>query len=210
MKVKVCGNTNVDQVFQLDEIGVHYAGFIFYEKSPRYVIGRIKESELKRADLGLKKVGVFVNADYEEVMKQKDKFGLQVIQLHGDESPELSSRISKEVLTIKVFRVNSGNGIDEKLKEFEGVVDFFLFDKEDKRYGGTGQKFNWKVLSLLSVHQPFFLSGGIGLEDVKEIKQLQMESIGRWMYGVDVNSRFEIEPGLKEMDKVKRFLKKIA
>ena len=106
--------------------------------------------------------------------------------------------------------MSSGNGIDEKLKEFAGVVDFFLFDKEDKRYGGTGQKFNWKVLSLLSVHQPFFLSGGIGLEDVEEIKQLQMDSIGRWMYGVDVNSRFEIEPGLKETDKVRQFLKKIA
>lgn len=210
MKIKVCGNTNIDQVYQLDEIGVHYAGFIFYEKSPRYVVGRIKEGELKMANLGLRKVGVFVNAGYEEVMKQKDRFGLQVIQLHGDESAELCSRISKEALTIKVFRVSNDDGIDEKLKEFEGVVDFFLFDKKDKRFGGTGEKFNWRILALLSVNHPFFLSGGVGIEDVEEINLLQVDSIGRWMYGVDVNSRFEVEPGLKEMDKVRRFMEKIA
>lgn len=203
MRIKVCGNTQLNQVYELDEIGVQYAGFIFYPKSPRYVADHIKGGILKKAKVALEKVGVFVNAGYDTVMHLVDDYGLQMVQLHGDESPELCERISTQVQTIKVFRVKEEDDIAGRIKEYNDLSGFFLFDRDDQRYGGSGRQFDWQVLDKGSVNRPFFLSGGIGMEDMDEVKRFASGDSGKYLYAVDVNSRFESKPGVKDMEKVR-------
>lgn len=205
MRIKVCGNTELSQVHELDEIGVQYAGFIFYDKSPRYVVNRIDAEGLRKAKLHLEKVGVFVNAGYDEVMRQVEGYGLQLVQLHGDESPELCKRINAQVQTIKVFRVGKTDRIGEKIAAYDKISDFFLFDTDWIHFGGSGEKFNWQLLNGVSLHTTFFLSGGIGLEDAEALQSFISEQQNEFFYAVDVNSRFETKPGVKDMNKIRRF-----
>jgi phosphoribosylanthranilate isomerase len=205
MRIKVCGNTQLSQVYDLDEIGIEFAGFIFYHKSPRYVVGRIGEEELKKAKLKINKVGVFVNAGYDEVMRQVEQYGLHMVQLHGDESPRLCERISEQVPTIKVFRIKEGDNIDWKVREYRNVSDLFLFDTDWFNYGGSGKKFDWHILDEAHINKPFLLSGGIGIEDVKSLRQFAAGRHGENLFAVDVNSKLESSPGVKDMEKVRSF-----
>lgn len=205
MHIKVCGNTSMNQVHELDELGIEFAGFIFYPNSPRYVVGKIKGEELKKAKLKINKVGVFVNAGYDEVMAYVDQYGLYMVQLHGDESPRLCERLSEQIPVIKVFRIKEDENINWKIREYRNVSDLFLFDTDWMNYGGSGKKFNWHILDNVDIGKPFLLSGGIGLAEVDDIRTFASGVLGEKFFAVDVNSKLESSPGVKNMEMVKQF-----
>ncbi|MFT3751003.1 MAG: phosphoribosylanthranilate isomerase [Agriterribacter sp.] len=205
MRIKVCGNTQLEQVHTLDEMGVEFAGFIFYHKSPRYVVNKINPEQLKKAKLNINKVGVFVNADYDEVMSHVEKYGLHMVQLHGDESPKFCEKISLQVPTIKVFRIKEGDNIEWKIREYGNVSDLYLFDTDWSTYGGSGKKFDWKILEQAEINKPFLLSGGIGIDDVGAVKLFATGNHSHEIFAIDINSKFEISPGIKDLTMVKAF-----
>lgn len=203
MNIKVCGITEMKQLQQLEGLNIDFAGLIFYKESPRYIGDKISKSELKKADFDLKKAGVFVNPEMIDVLDAIDEYGLDVVQLHGDESPEMCEDLSSEVEVIKVFSIKDGKeDIDKMVADYDAVCDYYLFDKAtDYSIGGTGQQFDWTILSKAKIEKPFFLSGGIGVEDAAKIKAFKHPDF----FGVDINSRFEKEPGIKDMGKVLQF-----
>lgn len=205
MRIKVCGNTQLEQVHALDEMGVEFAGFIFYHKSPRYVVDKIIPGQLKKAKLNINKVGVFVNADYDEVMNYVEQYGLHMVQLHGDESPRFCEKISLQVPTIKVFRIKEGDNIEWKIREYGNVSDLYLFDTDWSTYGGSGKKFDWKILEQAEINKPFLLSGGIGIDDVEAVKAFAAGNHSQEIFAVDINSKFETRPGVKNMEMIKTF-----
>lgn len=217
MKVKVCGITNLDQLYELPALGVDYAGFIFYPPSPRHVFkSGLTGAEVKKAKLKLYKVGVFVDASYEEVMNRIDEFGLDMVQLHGRETPYECQKIVANIDVIKAFRFSENDHVMWTIKDYYADSDMFLFDtgvpvaKEERGnkslYGGTGRKFNWNRLKGLAIHKPFFLSGGIEPADAQTVKDFMNDSVAKDMIAVDINSRFEITPGIKDMEKVRHFI----
>ena len=206
MRVKVCGMTEIEQVRQLDAMGVDFAGFIFYPKSPRYVVRHLSGEQVKRAKLRLGKVGVFVNASYDEVMKQVDSYGLDMIQLHGDETPRFCEQLANYITVIKVFRLSENDPVDWMIKAYQDACDMFLFDTEGAGYGGTGKKFNWDTLKGVPIEKLFFLSGGIEPADVERLKVFEREPVARKFFAIDINSKFETSPGVKDLKKVRAFL----
>jgi len=209
MRVKVCGMTHLEQVKQLDEMGVDFAGFIFYQKSPRFVGRHLEGPQLKKQKLRLGKVGVFVNTTYEDVMKQVDAFGLDMVQLHGDETTRFCEQVSNYVSVIKVFRMADDDPIDWIIRPYEDGSDMFLFDTEGAGYGGTGKKFNWDLLKTATVNKLFFLSGGIEPADTEKLKAFANEPVAKKLFSVDINSKFETSLGVKDMKKVKEFVDKL-
>lgn len=205
MNIKVCGITQLKQLQQLDKLNIDYAGFIFFKGSPRYVGDKISKEELSNADFDIKKVGVFVNADYDEIMKQVDDYSLDIVQLHGDESPELCEEISENLEVIKAFRLSNDykQDVDELINEYDEVCDYYLFDTAAKSglLGGSGEQFDWKQLSKARIEKPFFLSGGISMDDADKVKKFKHPDF----FGVDINSRFEKEPGVKDLALVMQF-----
>jgi len=210
MNIKVCGITDMKQLQQLDGLDIDFAGLIFYKESPRYIGEKISGKELKKADLDLKKVGVFVNPEMIDVLDAIDEYGLDVVQLHGDETPEMCEDLGSEVEVIKAFRVTDGTDIDKMVAPYDAVCDYYLFDtggyisplgRGEGAFGGTGQQFDWAILSKAKIEKPFFLSGGIGVEDAARVKTFKHLDF----FGVDVNSRFEKETGVKDMSKVLQF-----
>ncbi len=198
MNIKVCGLTQLKQLQQVDGLNIDFAGLIFHKESPRYVVGKISKEELQSADLDVKTTGVFVNAGYEEIMQAIEAYGLDVVQLHGDESPELCEKLSEEVEVIKAFAIgDTTTSIDDLVAAYDEVCDYYLFDTaaKDGLAGGTGKKFDWKLLAKSKIEKPFFLSGGLSLEDVAAIKAFKHPDY----FGIDVNSRFEKSPGVKDM-----------
>jgi phosphoribosylanthranilate isomerase len=201
MNIKICGITAIDQLRQLDELGVNYAGLIFYPGSKRYVLDKLTAKLVKQTSTHLKKTGVFVNPVAEDVLVQIEEYGLDAIQLHGEETPAFCQHFRKHVEVIKAFRLNSSNeaSVDWIIQPYQESCDYFLFDTLDRgNYGGTGSQFNWKVLQRAEVKKYFFLSGGIGMEDLEKIKVMQHP----FLYGVDINSRIEISQGIKDLQKV--------
>ncbi len=209
MRIKVCGMTQIDQVHVLEEAGIDFAGFIFYHKSPRYVVGKIQPEDLAKSRLKINKVGVFVNASYDEVMQYVEEYGLYMVQLHGDESPRFCEKLSEQVPVIKAFRIKEGDNIDWKVREYSQVTDLYLFDTDWANYGGSGKKFNWNILEAAEIYKPFLLSGGIGVEDVATIQQFAEGKHQSRLFAVDVNSMFETSPGVKDMELVKEFAAKL-
>jgi len=202
MKLKVCGITQLEQLKQLDDIGVNYAGLIFYDQSARCIINKLNAEDVKPLHLSLKKIGVFVNAEEEFIMGQVENFGLDMVQLHGDETPGFCKLISDQITVTKAFRITQTNeqNIDWMMKPYEEYCDYYLFDTNRKNaYGGTGEKFDWKILHQNKINKPFFLSGGIGLKDVEKLKVFEHP----FFYCVDVNSRVEISEGVKDMEAIK-------
>jgi phosphoribosylanthranilate isomerase len=180
---------NIQQVAQLLP---DYLGFIFYDKSPRYF-----EFEIPKFSETIQKVGVFVNASLDEILNKIKQYDLQLVQLHGNESPEFCNLLKHiNVKIIKVFAVDDDFHFEE-IQPFENVCDYFLFDTKGKSYGGNGVAFDWQVLKQYPSKKPFFLSGGIGLGDIEKIKQLHLP-----IHAIDVNSKFEMEPGLKNIQQL--------
>jgi len=208
-RIKVCGMTSTQQAQQLDEMGVEFAGFIFYPKSPRYVFKNMPANEIKRIKGKINKVGVFVNASAEEVLKTVDECGLYLVQLHGDESPRECEKIANYVSVIKVFRMSEDDNIEWKIREYYDAVDMFMFDTEGAGYGGTGKKFNWESLKEQNIRKPFFLSGGITPDDAEKLKAFQKEAVAKDLFAIDINSKFEVMPGVKDLNKVKIFVEQL-
>ena len=205
MRIKVCGITQVEQLQQLDELGVDYAGLIFYSRSPRYVLNKLRSEDVIKLKLALQKVGVFVNASEEDILTQVELYGLDMIQLHGDETPAFCKHISNTVSVIKAFRITKYNeqNIDWMIKPYEEYCDYYLFDTNRKgAYGGTGEKFDWKILNSNTINKSFFLSGGIGLVDVEKVKAFQHP----FLYAVDVNSKVEIADGVKDIRAIQKLI----
>jgi phosphoribosylanthranilate isomerase len=203
MNIKVCGITEMKQLNQLEGLDIDFAGLIFYKDSPRYIGEKISKKELKKADLDLKKVGVFVNPEMIEVLDAIDEYGLDAVQLHGNESPQMCEDLSSEVEVIKAFRVTDGVDIDKLVAQYDAVCDYYLFDTGGLKesFGGTGKQFDWTILTKAKIEKPFFLSGGIGPDDAPKVKAFKHPDF----FGVDINSLFEKEPGVKDMSKVLHF-----
>jgi phosphoribosylanthranilate isomerase len=208
MRLKVCGITLLEQLKQLDQIGVNYAGLIFYPQSARFIVEKLHPEDVKPLALSLKKVGVFVNARESFIMEQVENFGLDMVQLHGDETPGFCKIISDQVAVIKAFRITQSNeqNIDWMVKSFEEYCDYYLFDTNRKNaYGGTGEMFDWKILHENKINKPFFLSGGIGLYDIEKLKAFEHP----FFYCVDINSRVEIADGVKDMEVIKTMVEEL-
>lgn len=210
VRVKVCGMTDAEQVRELDEMGVEFAGFIFYPRSPRYVLRTMSTDDIRRIRRRINKVGVFVNATADEVLKTVDACGLYLVQLHGDESPKVCERIADYITVVKAFRLSEDDNVLWKIKDYQDVVDMFMFDTEGAGYGGTGKKFNWDMLKGLDIRKPFFLSGGITPDDAIALKAFQQELVAKNLFAIDINSKFEIVPGIKDMEKVRRFIGELS
>jgi phosphoribosylanthranilate isomerase len=208
MRVKVCGMTLPEQVEQLSEMGVTFAGFIFYPKSPRYVFKHMTTTQIRREN-NINKVGVFVNAGIEEVLHMVDECRLHMVQLHGDETPKYCEKIADYVSVVKAFRVSDNDNIEWMVRPYMDVCDMFMFDTMGAGYGGTGKKFNWEMLKGATIEKPFFLSGGIEPSDVDQLRDFSKEPVAQRLFAIDINSRFEITPGVKDMNKVKEFVQRI-
>ena len=209
-RVKVCGMTNLRQMHQLGDIGVQFAGMIFYHKSPRFIMRHLKGYEVKRAKLKVFKIGVFVNASYDEVMNHIDNFGLDMVQLHGDETPYYCSKLSDYISVIKAFRITDDFDVEWKIRNYYNDTDMYMFDTEGVGFGGTGKKFNWSKLKDVNINKSFLLSGGIEPADANSIKEFMKEPVAKDLFAIDINSKFEISPGVKDMDKVRQFVKELS
>jgi len=199
---------NIEQVTALQP---DYLGFIFYEKSARHfdaIIPQIPDS--------IKKVGVFVDETIAVVIEKINTHHLQAVQLHGDEPPEYCLKLKRyyediadeKLEIIKVFSIKNETNF-EVLKPYDTVCDYFLFDTKGKLPGGNGFTFDWDVLNNYPSTKPFFLSGGIGLDEVEKLKEFQQSKASKYCYAIDVNSKFEIEPGLKNIELLKEFKQNI-
>ncbi len=209
MRIKVCGMTDLQQMHQLGQMGVEFAGMIFYHKSPRFVLKHLNGEMVKRAKLKVYKVGVFVNASYDEILNHVENFGLDMVQLHGDETPRFCEQVSNYIQTIKAFRIGEDENIPWKVKDYYESCDMYLFDTLGAGYGGTGKKFNWDMLKEAAIEKPYFLSGGIEPTDTAAIKTFANEEAARNLFALDVNSKFEVSPGVKDMGLVRKFVEEV-
>ncbi|KMQ63244.1 phosphoribosylanthranilate isomerase [Chryseobacterium angstadtii] len=208
-KLKVCGLTRLDQIRELISMKTDFLGFIFYPKSPRYVLNHLNTEDISKIEHHAK-TGVFVNEEADQITDIAEKAGLNLIQLHGDESEdfitELRQKLNQEVKIIKVIRIgNNDQETKEKLQQtinaHLSIVDYFLFDTDGKAFGGTGKQFDWTLLDTLKIPLPYFLSGGISEENVKNIDLLNPKP-----FALDINSKFEFEPGNKNIEKIKNYI----
>ena len=207
-KIKVCGLTQLQQIQELISLKFDYLGFIFYDKSPRFVLNHLKINEIAEIS-HFGKVGVFVNETVENIIETVEKAKLNYVQLHGDENEDfierLRQRLKDDVKIIKVIRV--GNEIKKVFDSAQtdnymlSTIDYFLFDTDSKAFGGTGKTFDWNILNEIKIPKPYFLSGGISLENIHERSTIKEQPMA-----LDINSKFEIEPGVKDIEKIKELL----
>ncbi|MFT5216188.1 MAG: phosphoribosylanthranilate isomerase [Glaciecola sp.] len=203
MKLKICGMKYQDNITEIASLQPDYLGFIFHEPSPRYFEGSIPE-----LPKSIKKVGVFVDEKVEYIAQQIEKHKLTVIQLHGHESPEMCRLLkSTKTQVVKVFSIKDKFDF-EVLTPYEDVCDYFLFDTKGILPGGNGYVFDWSVLNNYPSTKPFFLSGGIGLDQIDKLREFQNSEASKYCYASDLNSKFEIEAGLKDIEKLKEFKNK--
>jgi phosphoribosylanthranilate isomerase len=195
-----------EQVNTLDEMGVDLAGFIFYPKSPRYIGHKISPERMKQVKGRIAKVGVFVNMPYEDLMRTVEDCRLDMVQLHGDESPHFCERVANYVTVIKAFRLSDNDPIDWMIRPFHEGSDMYMFDTLGAGYGGTGKKFDWNLLKPASIDKLFFLSGGIEPGDEERLKEFMKEPVAKKLFAIDINSKFEISAGVKDMVRVKKFV----
>ena len=201
MKIKVCGMRSPENIQALTDLQPDYMGFIFYDKSPRYVAD-VSPDVLNKLQASILKVGVFVDEPAETISRLIDKYSLNAVQLHGNETAGLCMELRDKVTVLKAFGVD-GNFDFDQLKSYAGSVDYFLFDTKTDVHGGSGRAFNWEVLNNYKLNTPFFLSGGLSLDNLENVKQIKHPAF----YGVDLNSRFETEPGMKDITKLREAFK---
>jgi phosphoribosylanthranilate isomerase len=154
----------------------------------------------------INKVGVFVNESPDQVKRAIEDCGLYLVQLHGDETPKYCEKMADFIGVIKAFRIQPGDDILWKIKDYQDIVDFFLFDTAGAGYGGTGKKFDWSALQDLNIGKPFFLSGGIGPTDAPSVIDFSRQKASKDLFALDLNSKFETAPGIKNMDTLVPFL----
>lgn len=208
MIVKVCGMRNADNIRAVEQAGADWMGFIFHPRSPRYVPS-IPTYLPKRC----KRVGVFVDADPSTILQKVQDFGLHLVQLHGNESPafvrQLHNRLSPDVQIIKMIPLACEQDL-QKAGTYVGDVAYFLFETKKRLaagyYGGSGQQFDWQLLEAYQLPTPFLITGGIGPDDVVRVRQLHLSKFA----GVDINSRFETTPAVKDVAAIKTFIKELT
>jgi len=197
MKIKVCGLRDPQNIEQVAGLNPDYMGFIFYGSSPRFVAD-VPAETLNALLSSITKTAVFVNETAENINGLIDQFKFDAIQLHGNESAEFCAEFKGRVKVLKAFGLNDSFDF-EQLNAYIDKVDFFLFDTKTDIHGGSGKTFDWGILDKYQLDIPFFLSGGISLDNLEEIKKITHPQF----YGVDLNSRFEIAPGVKNIEKLK-------
>lgn len=204
MQLKICGMKHAANIAAVASLEPDYLGFIFYAGSPRF-ISEISAELIKYVPASIKTTGVFVNEELDKVKAGILKCNLKAVQLHGNESVAFCKAIKETgVDVIKAFGI--GQGFDfEQLNAYQGVVDYFLFDTQTPAHGGSGKTFDWKLLTNYGLQTPYFLSGGIDLEHLNAIKEINDPRL----YAIDVNSKFELEPGLKDVEKLKELIKNL-
>lgn len=199
MKLKVCGLNNEENIRQIIASKPDFVGFIFYERSPRYIGKSLDVKLIKSIPKEIKKVGVFVNAPLVMIRKQVKKFGLDYVQLHGGESLDYCKSVKElGVGVIKVFGICDEFDFSQ-VNMFSEVSNYFLFDTRTKKHGGSGEKFDWCLLQNQEFDRHVILSGGITLDDIENIKK-EFPKI----YAIDINSKFEIEAGIKDINLIKK------
>lgn len=223
LKIKVCGMRDADNVRAVAALDIDFLGFIFYPKSPRYAQKAVPETELmtntatasRRNDMVMRKpqrVGVFVDETPQAIIAHIHNDQLDYVQLHGHELPEMIDHLKRAVISdnhhsLKVIKAFSISKPDDLLqtKAYEGIADLFLFDTPTESYGGSGKKFDWQMLQAYDGHTPFLLSGGIGPEDIDRIHKFEHPQC----IGIDLNSRFETAPGIKDVEALRRFTEEL-
>lgn len=204
MRIKVCGMREASNILALSELAPDYLGLIFYPASNRYV-AHIDSIILESLSPQVKLTGVFVNEEADIILKTARQYKLKALQLHGDETPDycrtlrLSLKDHPDMELIKAFGINETFDFSI-LEDYVDEVDFFLFDTKTPARGGSGLKFDWRLLEKYQLNKPYFLSGGINLADLEELKELRYPGL----YAADINSKFEIAPGLKDIGQVKQ------
>ena len=197
-----------DNMHQVAELQPDYLGFIFYDGSSRFFDGQMPQFSKE-----ISKVGVFVNASLQYIIERIEKYDLQAVQLHGKESPAFCEKLKKQfkadqskeaIKIIKVFSIKDEFNFDI-LRPYEAVCDYFLFDTKGKLPGGNGYTFDWKVLKDYPSTKPYFLSGGIGIDEMDDVKSFLRRQESKYCHAIDINSRFEKNPGLKDLDLIKEF-----
>ena len=200
MIVKVCGMREAENIRAVEALGVDWMGFIFWEHSSRNVCQRPAYLPTRA-----KRVGVFVDASLDVVCQHVESFGLDVVQLHGSESPtylrDLRNALAGDVLIVKAFSIATRDDLLQT-SFYEGLADYFLFDTKAQLVGGNGRKFDWSVLAHYDGSTPFLLSGGIGPDDASRLSAFSHPRLA----GIDLNSRFEISPAQKNVELLKQFL----
>lgn len=195
VKLKICGMRDAANIASIAALQPDYMGFIFYDKSPRYVT---EDFTLPQIDSGIRKVGVFVNEGTELILRKVEQYKLDFVQLHGTESVEQCAELSQKVDVIKAFSIDETFDFNA-LKPFENHVTYFLFDTKGRYFGGNAKTFDWNLLKKYNQKVPFFLSGGIAPENVSDVEVLKNLNI----HAIDVNSGVEDAPGIKNITKIK-------
>lgn len=208
MKLKVCGNTSLEQVRTWSAAGVDFAGFIFYPPSPRYVVGKVDAAQLR--ELPIKKIGVFVNETPGAILETAATYALDMVQLHGNETTADAAVVARVLPVIKVIKagVQSIAAMQATMDAHAGIATYFLFDTDSKAHGGSGKKFDWQQLEFLQLTLPAFLGGGLLPADATALLALQQRV--PMLFCADVNSGFETAPGIKNIEQVKKFKDEIA
>ena len=205
LQIKVCGLTQQSQIQELISMNVDFLGFIFYEKSPRYVLHHLSLKEIAEIP-HFGKVGVFVNESIKAIVEITTESQLDIIQLHGNENEkfilQLKQILGNNIKIIKVIRIGnqSFDELQKTINQQPSTVNYLLFDTDSKAFGGTGKTFDWQILNEIEIPIPYFLSGGISLENIH-----QLSTINHQPLALDINSKFEIEPGIKNLEKIKNF-----
>ncbi|WP_241507300.1 phosphoribosylanthranilate isomerase [Aquimarina sediminis] len=213
MKFKVCGMKFQENIEAVASLQPDYMGFIFYEKSPRNF-----EGDIPALPITIKKTGVFVDASVDFIIKKVKQYNFRAIQLHGNESSKFCQELKDALTTIKrfnqieiwkVFSIKDEFDFD-RLSPYEEIVDYFLFDTKGKEKGGNGYTFDWSVLKNYPSTTPFVLSGGIGSDQIDSILSFMKTPVFKYLYAVDLNSKFESKPGLKNTKELKEFLSDLS
>jgi len=205
MLIKICGVKYKDNLQEIIRLKPDFLGFNFYPVSPRFVDNNLTPGDLAVIPRSIRKVGIFVNQDEYEVSGINWKYGLDYVQLHGNESPEMCRELNTTgIKVIKSFGISENFNFN-KLTEYIPCCDYFIFDTPSARFGGSGYRFNWNILKNYDLGHPFLLSGGISPDDAEGIRNLSFLSLA----GIDINSRFETEPGRKDIQLLKNFINAI-
>jgi phosphoribosylanthranilate isomerase len=202
MKVKVCGLTDLNQLIAVQEMGADFVGLVFYEGSKRFAGEKLREHRDAVRNLDAVKVGVFVNAPIATIEQAIDDYGLSIVQLHGHETPDDCAALQSRVAVIKAFSIGGESDIDSLVSRYHDACNYYLLDTATKGYGGSGRQFDWSLLEKAVIGKLFFLSGGIGPDDAERFGG----HFHSFLYAVDVNSRFETEPGIKDLALLQTFI----
>lgn len=201
IQIKICGMKFQENISEIAAMHPDYMGFIFYEKSPRNF-----ENTIPNIDKSIQKVGVFVDASLNEILEKVNQYELDLVQLHGDESPEFCHLLQqKKLKVIKSFNIHKQFNFKE-LEKYYTDCDYFLFDTKGANYGGNGIAFDWSVLENYQLDKSYFLSGGIGAENSEEVKSFLTKDYSKNCIAIDCNSKLEVSPGLKSTEKTKQLI----